>query len=134
MSLNFDVSEVKDFQINFPDDYTGENGVRYWNKALEPLSFYHMLLGMNEITEKNIPEFIFRAKFYTKLFGFFWNIADDKGDIKPFEFTFTFLKKLVGFKTNVSYETRSAWIKRIIPHAVRDTEKDIEREIKNACL
>lgn len=132
MSLNYDATKVKDFEINFPDVI--RDGVRYSNSVLESVVFYCMFLDMEGVNEKNIDEFVFRFRFYTRLFSHLYYSTGENGEKKGFEITKDILKKLVGLSVNVCQKPRNEWVKHIVKNLSEEIERQIRKENSNASL
>jgi hypothetical protein len=83
-----------------------------------------MSIGMQNVTEKNKDEIIFR-------FMFLQNIGQCvfvKG--QTLERYIEIVNKLIGYETNVGNETRSSWIKRRIKHFVVALQNTIDSELR----
>ena len=119
MSLNWDVTKVKDFEAKFPDIVDGEN--RQWNGKFMCLMYYNMFTDMGAITEKNASEFYTRIKIYDKLFGCLSNV---KG--VPHPLTYQDVKDVIGMSINVSPEKRPYFIKKVM----KRFQEEIDREIQ----
>ena len=78
------------------------------HKETSQFAFVMMAIDMNDITEKNVAEIVFRLLFakqcnHTFLVGDF-----TKDSLK------TFIKSYIGYKTNVRYNTRNAFMRKIM--------------------
>lgn len=113
MSLNWDISKVKDFNElyikgtwkNDDEFVVDEKGSdKKLNYRTETLIWLTMTIGIGQITEKNYKEFLKRIALYEKLNGnFFRNRPYSLEDIE----------RNIGLRTNVSNEPFGKWIKRI---------------------
>jgi hypothetical protein len=127
MSLNCDYSKIKDFRKIFPVR-ENPNGTQDENGTLMTVNYYCMILGMSEINEKNLQEFLTRMKIYDKLFGSIATIYTENGP-EHIQVPYETLVKLVGLETNVSQQTRSQFMSNMISNLKRDMEREAVREI-----
>lgn len=145
MSLDWGVTKIANYQrvttqlrcandqCQAPVDYAFKNishtcahcdttavPVEHWHPLTQALVWGCMATGMNGITEKNAREFYARIHFHEKLHGTFLHerfiTAED-------------VLSHVGLHTNVSNETRAAWVKRVVTD-VRGVLGEYEREFK----
>ena len=71
-----------------------------------------LLLGLNEITEKNAKEWEWRMAFYTALNGpMYYYSNENSKKRKPYVATLEEIEKRIGLKTNASKKTRSQFVK-----------------------
>jgi hypothetical protein len=104
MSLNWSVEKVKGWQeLNA--------------QTTETIVWETMVIGIGEITEKNVTEVAARSEFFRKTVGM---------DVIPVEE----FRKRIGLKTNVSKEAQGAWLKRISSNSFAEITRRIEREGK----
>lgn len=78
MSLNFDVSKIKDF-ANVTTAAFDINGRPQWNPVTNTLVWWTIPLGMWEITEKNVDEFWQRLSLWQAVAG--PSLGNQDGDI-----------------------------------------------------
>jgi len=108
MSLNYSFDNIKGFETNFPE-CMGEDGKQKMHSTVQAILSYGLLIGMGEITEKNVLEWYFRMRMYDALFGpISINYTFRKNQISLEE-----TKKLIGLISNISEEPRSVFIKGI---------------------
>ena len=105
MSLNWNAQAVKDYN---KIDEEGMRGV------MNALIWSTMIVGMGEISadpssKTYFKRFAARLDFAQRLNGSF--LITKKGDTTLNE---KMVERFVGLKTNVSYETPSAWLKHFI--------------------
>lgn len=116
MSLNFDLTAVKErlgeeryeFLTTSPETRGKENAK--WHPVTDRLIWWTMALGLNRIEESNLAEWYFRTAFLQKIDGpeFQYN------DGRKVYLTKQDIKNHIGLRTNVTTETRAAWLKRVI--------------------
>jgi len=118
MSLDWNVGKIKDYkEVCFETctmndtSYGRVEGERYLSSLTNSLIWVTMPLGMGEITEKNYEEFWWRAAFYERLHG----AMRTRGDGEVY-YTKADIFNHIGLTTNVSTETRAAWLRRILKH------------------
>lgn len=113
MSLNWNLTNVKDKDVCWEmceqDDLgTGRKaGEKYMRGTTNSLIWMTMALGMDGITPKNFEEFWWRLGFYETLHGPFNGVK---------KMTKTDVVNHIGLDTNVSQETRPAWIRRTLKY------------------
>lgn len=104
MSLNYDLSKVKDSKDLHIVAGTDDNGTYYkLSPATEAIVFATMVIGWGEITEANAPDFWVRLDMYQKVAGGL--LANDKDTIwlTPEDVT-----RHIGLSTNVFPKTSTA--------------------------
>jgi hypothetical protein len=115
MSLNWDISKVRNnnevCKINVG---TAEQRL---NPVTEGLIYATLTVGLGEITEKNVDEWMLRLGFTDRLHGTL--LKKDRQD-RPF--TREEVVAHIGLRTNVSKETRAKFIKRHTESYFRDAE------------
>ena len=110
MSLDFDVSGIANYSEHFPDTPNGE-----WNGTIQSLVWASMAIGLNPITEKNAVEFYQRMNLWIEHIGpFFRRFEEVDGEMQavPIKPTLDDVKKAVGLQTNVSFMTRTAYMRK----------------------
>lgn len=106
MSLNWTVKDVKDFEtVCFRTD---ENGEKDLQPVTNALLFATMSIGIGEFTKKNELEVIKRMRVYQGVMGALMR----KGD-EPYYITAQHIMDHRGLSTNVGYESRAKFMKRI---------------------
>lgn len=81
-----------------------------------------MVLGINKLDAKTLPEFTARLEFYQRLSTF----------LQPDEAQ-TFMQAArdsLGVQTNVTYEKQAAWIKRMATDRFRDIVRSQARKVE----
>lgn len=141
MPLNWSVKTVKDaddvcyFTATKTRTFDGVvRGEEYTHPITDSLVWATMSLGLNEITVANIDEWEKRLALaynvgWISKSVVFAGFADD-GDIKwePRMLTRDDLERHIGLETNASYESGSAWRKRVMERM----EKEGLTELKHA--
>ena len=124
MPLTASYLKIKDFRENFPT-HKDEDGIESENGTVMTVLYYHLFLGMSEITEKTISEFYTRMKMYDKVFE---PVGTREGKLAPIPYDT--LKKLIGLTANASQETTAQFNKRLMSQLRKETESEIRKEIK----
>lgn len=102
----------------------------------EVMVYSCMFVDLSGVTEKNIDEWLFRTQISRQLDkGFGTHAVLQKDGTRKHEDWYpdrAVLEKFVGLQTNVSNETRAAWLKKVQRIMVRDAEDALryEREEK----
>jgi len=117
MALNWNISKCKDVEEIKSGQEWGTTHALIWAT---------MTVGLGEISENNLNEFLFRLKVIEKTFG----PLLIKGPGETLCFTPEMVRKRIGLSTNVSNETRSAWLKRQMKYFYETVEKEVREEIK----
>lgn len=120
MSLNFKLDKIKDYQtVCWQDEKL--------SAVTDGLIWATMGVGLGEITEKNINEWLVRLTFSDKLFGTMLGLAGEKGERVERPFTRWELVQHIGLRTNVVNEPRAKWMKRNAERFMSDTEYAMSR-------
>lgn len=123
MSLNWDVTNVKDFQTKFPD-HVDEDGRKEWNGKFMCLLYYNMFTDMGEVTKENHVEFYERIKIYDKMAG----CISTKGGV-DYPLTYQDVADIIGLSINVSFEKRTAYMKKMNKRIQDDVKRAVTREL-----
>jgi len=91
MSLDWDVSKCEN-----SDELTAGD---QW-EFTQAMVFATIGVGIGAVTEANWQEFYARMKL-----GYYWNDAEITPDV---------VRRYIGMRTNVSFETRAKWLKRVM--------------------
>lgn len=120
MSLNFKLDKIKDYKTLcwVRLDADGEK----LNPVTDGLIWSTMSIGLGEITEKNINEWLVRLQFSDKLFGTLLIKAGENGERVERPITREELVAHIGLRTNVTNETRAKWMKRMTERFMSDAE------------
>lgn len=110
MSLDWNATKVAG--VNWEDKDEAENVGRF--------AFVLMFIGIGSVNEKNVSEVIVRNKIHEALFGPTYYYIDDETGKKIPVYTPDFIRKMVGYSTNVSTEPRGKWLKRMTDIAIAD--------------
>ncbi len=116
MSLDFKLDKIKNYKTV----------TRYGNElstVTNGLIWSTLSVGLGEITEKNVDEWMVRLALVDKLLG---TMLKKNGESRPF--TRDEVVTHIGLTTNVSNEKRPGWAKRMTERFFRD----VERSLKNA--
>jgi hypothetical protein len=115
MSLDWSLGNIKDYKSlcfrKNNKDLVEMKGVT------EALIFATMVIGLNEITEKNIEEFYWRNLFCEQIgvnFLYDHDTNENRG------FTFEEINSHIGLQTNASNLTRAKFIKNRVENLTRD--------------
>jgi hypothetical protein len=131
MALNYWFDNIHDYE-NVVWIKTGEKNEdgsdeMTMNPVTHALIFATMSVGIGDIREKNMDEFVARFRIIEKLQGPFI-IEDGKGRrLEDHE-----LAAHIGLRTNVSNETRAAWVRRIFGNKQTSITDDYAREWRRA--
>jgi hypothetical protein len=129
MSLDFDVSKVKNFAV--VTTFVEQDGNKIWHPITKALVFGTMAIGMNNITEANWEEFYNRLNLWELCAGpSLWRSAGGTGDpknhITPLE---VFMH--IGLHTNASRKTDKQFLDdcfRVLKDNNRIKPSDIEEQ------
>lgn len=122
MSLNVDITKVKNWQENFPNTVYADGAMEI-NGTVKTVMYYCLLLNMSEINEKNIDDFYLRMKIWDKCFGC---IGQIKG--VPTAISYNILQQLIGLHTNISQETMATFWSKVRKGLVEDLQNEIRKE------
>jgi hypothetical protein len=109
MALTWDITNVKDWESLKSEEQ--------W-PITEAFIHYTMAIGIGHWTEKRLPEIIVRMRLMG-LDRFKRGNADNTG-IETFTIGVDEIRKYIGLKTNVAYETQSKWLKRMYEAKLSD--------------
>lgn len=109
MSLNWNISKVKDFEKLYTQK--DEEGKTKLKKVPETIIYLTTIVGMGEITDKNWEQFYNRVNFIEKLGGTFLLKQYRKKPIPRF-ITEDDVKQMIGLTTNASTMTQAQFLKR----------------------
>ena len=136
MSLNWSTQKVKYFQEN-PDElwtkFRAGTPEEYedLNVATKSLVFGCMAVGLGDITYKTAPVWYARWKIFEKYDNFYlFSTYDGNQSIKTY-LTPDVIKKHIGLGTNVSNETDTKWLSRVVEAYKRDGKEVSLPELKN---
>lgn len=115
MSLDFDYSKTQLHDL--------DQGVR------KAIIFYTMFVGMGSIKESNIDEFIERIRFHEKIDGPICNMDGESYSIPSDD-----IRKAIGLQTNVSFESRPKFVKRMTDSLWRQVRTQLRREKEKAAV
>jgi hypothetical protein len=79
-----------------------------------------MFLGIGSVSETNVAEVIVRNKIHEALFGPAYYYIDEATGVRKSAYDAEFIRKMVGYSTNVSTEPRAKWLKRMTDSAIAD--------------
>lgn len=116
MSLNYDLSKVKGTEWKDDDNE--------W-KLTEILIFVTMHVGLGEITEDNIDEWLDRIRLVEAAseFSFVYVRNEETGDVEPRAVTREDLEKRIGMRTNASEMTEHRFFMNL-KHRYRSRKLD----------
>jgi len=132
MSLDWSLTDIKDYKelCWFPDEEARANGEAdavKLNPVTHSLIWATIGAGIGRLTEENIDEFAYRVFFWEKVFGG----GMQQGGKEIFT-TYDEVKAHVGLRTNVSFETRRQWEKRMKDVVMREFGWQAQRKIERA--
>ena len=122
MSLNYNLTHIDNWQellgIGTSDPEPG-----FATPITEALIWATLLVGMPQITEKNVSEFAFRLRLYETVEG---HLVHYPGYAMPIPFSQ--VKRHIGLHTNANPLTRAQYIKNVIFPALMEkiTREDIQ--------
>lgn len=113
MPLNWRIDSMKNFQeICYEEHPPQEEGAKPTTRLTmltEQLIFATMVVGMNQISEKNHLEFWYRLHLYEVMFGTFR--LDEDGD--QLYYLLPDVKQHIGLYTNATITPFGKWSKRV---------------------
>jgi len=125
MSLNWSVKDVKDNEFTWtiaPEDAPTmgiSKGDEVWTPLTMAMVNLTMTVGIGKLTDEVAPEFYARVKLCEKLYGCFW--YNGKGEHQ--EITWDDVQRYVGLGSNVSFESRTKFLKRHVVGELDDSVK-----------
>lgn len=130
MSLNYWFDKIDNYKevvwIPTPTDENPDEVTM--NPVTNALIFGSISVGLGEITDKNIDEWVARFRIIEKLHGHMLV----KGDGTPWFVTNEEFVAHIGLRTNVSNESRAQWMRRLFgkqPTSITDEfARDFRRE------
>lgn len=125
MSLDFDFSKVQPRSLWETADGTE------WTWEAQALPWAAMAIGIGSITEKNVEEFALRLRLWEKVVGAFRVRHDDAGRTEV-PFTLAELRPFIGFRTNVSTESRATFLRKLAEGAERDIRREARKIAEEA--
>lgn len=114
MSLNYDLRKIKNREELQP-------------AALNALIFATMALGINELSEKTLPEWWWRISFLHKIGS---GVADrtTEDGIEKWPAKMDDLKPFIGLSSNASNETRTAFVRRMVKAITREVDYAVHQK------
>ena len=109
MALTFDYTAVADIK-NFNDAM---------HKDVAKFAWILSAIRMNEVNKNNVYEIVFRLKFAEKCNNNFLTGSLSVGSLR------SYVRSMIGYKTNVRTETRNAYMRSII-RTVENTVKGLD--------
>jgi len=126
MSLNFDLTNCrKDLRELYPD---AEDGGRSY--VTTGLIFATMSVGLGEIKESNVGEFFARLHTFELMHGAL--VYRPQDSTLPKYITEEEVIDHIGLRTNVSDETRTKWMNRIVKAQMQSFAYDAETTLKRS--
>ena len=135
MALRWSIKKVMGFKKN-PDDYylpiKNKKGGKVFD--IQPITkhlvYETMVVGLGEITENNIDEWLIRMRLAEKLYGTSLMIRDDKGVVKPYHITIEDLEKHIGLWTNAEHIKRKEFVNRCVSGVLRDITNSVYEDVE----
>ncbi len=110
MSLDWNATKV--VGIDWDNKEEGDTVGRF--------AFILMFLGIGSVNEKNVAEVIVRNKIHEALFGATYYYTDETTGVRTNAYDADFIRRMIGYSTNVSTEPRAKWLKRMTDSAIQD--------------
>ena len=135
--LEWSLRSIARFKSNKNDYYTpvvNKKGGKVFdiNPITKYLVFQSTVIGLDEITQSNVDEWLIRLQFVNRLYGTSLMTRDDKNAVKPYKITFEDLEKHIGLKTNANTFTRKKLVNNCVSGILKDIHyqvyQDVERE------
>ena len=128
--LEWSLFNIARFKSNKNDYYTpvvNKKGQKVFdiNPITKYLVYQSMVIGLDEITQSNVDEWLIRLNFLNRLYGSSLMTRDDKNAVKPYRITFEDLERHIGLKTNSHRFTR----KKLVSNCVSGMMKDITSQV-----
>lgn len=82
--------------------------------------FLLMFIGIGSVKEDNVAEVIIRSKIHEALFGPIYSYIDEATGVRTNAYDAEFIRKMIGYTSNVSTEPRARWLKRMVDSAIAD--------------
>ena len=128
--LEWSLRNIARFKSNRNDYYTpvvNKKGQKVFdiNPITKYLVYQSMVIGLDEITQSNVDEWLIRLNFLNRLYGSSLMTRDEKGVAKPYKITFENLERHIGLKTNSHRFTR----KKLVSNCVSGMMKDITYQV-----
>jgi len=103
--LEWSLFNIARFKNNRSDYYTpvvNKKGQKIFdiNPITKYLVYQSMVIGLDEITQSNVDEWLIRLNFLNRLYGSSLMTRDDKNAVKPYRITFEDLERHIGLKTS----------------------------------
>lgn len=114
MSLDFRFTDIPDYETVTRNEDGTLRGVT------QCIIFATMAVGVGDTSYRDGDEFVWRVQVYESLFGPSFAQGPEGLIALPEDE----LRKHVGLRTNVSFETRAAWLKRTMERHYRETITD----------
>ena len=110
MSLDWNASKVPDIDWDNEDEAS----------RVGRFAFILMFLGIGSVSENNVAEVIIRNKIHEALFGPAYYFTDKATGVRTNAYDAEFIRKMIGYSTNVSAEPKAKWLKRMTDSAIAD--------------
>ena len=115
MALHWSIERVKDWQQLTEDDEQ--------RKITEAVVWAALVYDLNDVTEKNVDEWLFRQEFARHTDDFYPITRPCSQDHKRDVFTRTELERRIGLSKNVTNTSRAAFQKKLIDKVVGDINR-----------
>lgn len=152
MSLDWNIGKVPNKEKTC---YIGSDPqTKTLNPVTEALTWRSMSLDIGLIEERNVPEWLFRTRYYSRLFGKPLNrmievcghcgqdkreCGDDgtckhewKQEMESFDFSPEDIRAHIGLYTNVRTLSRAGFLKKVQKQLVYEIEREAQRLISNS--
>jgi hypothetical protein len=143
MPLNWSTENIKYFELNPLDLWVNPNSEQTdVNPETKALILGSMALGIGNINYKSAPDFYARWKLLENYDDFYLYTSYDGDKMKCHYLTPRVVTKHFGLTTNVSTESETVWVRRIVKTYVSEfnkeyrdnlvTEQEVKAFLKNA--
>ena len=131
MAVEWNVTNIKDYEANFPDVVRGEE--REWNPVTVSLVWVSIPCAWGwKLTEENYEEAFMRIHMYEHTRGAMRSKAGADGKAEEVFFTLDEVKKHIGFSVNVSPITKAQFDKKLAGMQREDARRELQRQAKAA--
>ena len=115
MSLDYDLTHVENLdEIQDPTN----------NIITEALIFLTMAIDIGEIDSVTIDEAFQRIRIWERIMGPM--VHDGQGEPRPM--TFSMVQRRIGLRTNVAFQTRAKWSKKIMANLFEKAEFEMREQ------
>lgn len=129
MSLDWDISKVANRETVCWETVKGEKRLKVTTEAL---IWGTMAVGIGEVSEKTIPEWLFRLEVLGRIGGELMYKPGEDGRPVRCNPTAADLRAHIGLRTNVfPMERRAGWLKRRMDHIAREASYAVRTALES---